>query len=159
MYSRILPVFLTALIALLAGCSAVSPSSPAPGAAAAPSPAAAAVLEGPETGLKKGMTAAAVRQIMGVPAEIKPMQAPSGKAETWIYRRTIRGQDEQVQIGSRSTDIASLQGSGAAGMPRTIEEPILRQQTPITEVTVNLLMFDDTLVEWNRVVRNLMEYH
>ncbi len=150
---------MAALIALLVGCSAAPPSSPAPAGAATPGSTAESVAEGPETALKKGMKAVVVRQIMGEPAEIKPMQAPTGKAERWIYRRTVRGQEEQVQIGTRSTDISALQGSGAAGMPRTIEEPILRQQTPITEVTVNLLMFNDTLAEWNRVIRSQMEYH
>ncbi len=152
----------TALVAviplLLAGCSAAATPSPAP-VTARPASTAAAAPDGPEARLKKGMTAAAVRQIMGDPAEIKPMKAPTGKAETWIYHRTVIGLEEQVQVGTRSTDISSMQGSSSAGMPRLIEEPIYRRQTPVTDVTTNLLMFDDTLIDWNQTARTRMEYH
>lgn len=38
--------------------------------------------------LDKGMTAEQVRQAIGAPLAIKPMEAPAGsKAEMWIYRR------------------------------------------------------------------------
>jgi hypothetical protein len=146
------------MLALLAGCSAATTSSPAP-AAPATSPTAPLVPGGPEARLKKGMTATAVRQIMGDPAEIKPMKAPTGKAAIWIYHRSIIGMEEQVQVGTRSTDISSMQGSSSAGMPGKIEEPIFRRQTPVTDVTTNLLMFDDTLIDWNQTVQNRMEYH
>ena len=148
-----------ALLSLLAGCTTAPPPAPvSPGAGATASPTAEALEHGPESTLRKGMTAAEVRRILGEPAEIKPMKAPSGKAETWVYHRIIRGPVQQVQVGTRSTPIASMLGNSAAAMPTTVDEPIFRQQAEVIEETLNLLMFDDLLVDQSRSFKKRMEY-
>jgi hypothetical protein len=63
-------VFVSAAIgALLVSCTNVS-SSTAPGGSG---PTTTAISDGPERALQNGMTAEEVKQIMGEPAEIKPM--------------------------------------------------------------------------------------
>ena len=41
--------------------------------------------ESQESALTKAMPADVVRKIMGAPNAIKPMKAPDGKAEIWVY--------------------------------------------------------------------------
>lgn len=52
--------------------------------------------------LEKGMTAEEVQRIIGKPAEIKPMESPEGKAETWTYRRVLDRQTTQEAVSTSS---------------------------------------------------------
>jgi hypothetical protein len=122
------------LIAMLAGC-ADTPTSPAAAPSSASSPMRTATST-PEVTLQKGMTAEAVRGIVGEPAEIKPMKSPAAKAEIWVYHRTTRGRVQQVQLSTSD----------------------FRQQTEIIEETINLLMFDDKFFEQNHAVSSHLEY-
>ena len=152
-------LFSAAALVLAAGCSTTPvPSAPVAAATPAVRPGDAALLVGPEAGLKKGMRADAVRRIMGSPTEIRAMKAPSGKAETWIYRRTVTGHVQQVEVGVRSTPITDVAGAAQGLMPKSIDEPIMQQETEVYDVAVNLLMFDDVLIEQNRVVHQRVEY-
>jgi outer membrane protein assembly factor BamE (lipoprotein component of BamABCDE complex) len=134
-----------ALIAVLAGC-VNPPSSPAP-ANAGSGPAAAAAGDHPERTLKKGMTADQVRQIMGAPAEIKPKPAPTGKAEVWVYRRTVLGPPQQVQVGVQPITVTVQDPDGVTRQKTLREDPIYRQAHDKITETILLLMFDNQLVE------------
>ena len=105
------------------------------------------------------MTAAEVKRLMGEPAEIKPMAAPTGKAEVWIYRRTTRGPMDQIQVGTRSTPITTKGADGQYHVVQTAEEPIFMQQVLIIEETTSLLMFDGQLLEQKQTAQKRMEYH
>jgi hypothetical protein len=145
-----------ALFAFLAGCSSMPPPSPAKDARAGST--VAAVGNGSERTLQKGMTAEAVKRIMGEPAEIKPMQSAAGKAEVWLYRRTSSVPVQQVQVSTRSTDITTIGGDGQARVAQRIEEPVFAQQIQIIDETISLLMFDDKLIEQKESVQKRLEY-
>ncbi len=147
-----------ALIALLAGCASAPPPSPGVGDRSAASPATTAP-SGPEATLQKGMTAEAVRAIMGEPSETKPMKTPAGQAEIWIYHRKTQGSVQQVMVGMKSTPITTVNNNtGQATVLQTIDEPILRQQTEIFEETVNLLIFDGRFIEQSRSVQRHLKF-
>lgn len=145
-----------ALLAFLAGCSSLPPSSPAKDAGAGST--VAAVGDGPEHTLQKGMTAEAVKRIMGEPAEIKPMPSPTGKAEVWVYHRTSSAPIRQVQVGTRFTNVTTIGGDGQAHVAQTVEEPVFAQQIQIVDETVSLLLFDGKLVEQTESAQKRMEY-
>lgn len=145
-----------ALFAFLAGCSSMPPPSPAKDASAGSTVAAAG--NGPERTLQKGMTAEAVKRIMGEPAEIKPMQSAAGKAEVWVYQRTSSMPVQQVQVSTRSTDITTIGSDGQAHVTQSIGEPVFAQQIQIVDETISLLMFDGKYVEQKQSVEKRLEY-
>ena len=154
---RFHPAFIpAALFALLAGCSSLPPPSPAKDAGAGST--VTAVSSGPERTLQKGMTAEAVKRIMGEPAEITPMPSPTGKAEIWVYRRTSSIPIQQVPVGTRSTDITTVGGDGQAHLAQRIEEPVFALQIQIVDETISLLMFDGKFIEQKESVQKRMEY-
>jgi hypothetical protein len=145
-----------ALLAFLAGCSSMPPPSPAKDAGAGST--VAAVGSGPERALQKGMTAEAVKRIMGEPVEIKPMPSPDGKAEVWVFHRMSSVPVQQVQVGTRSTDITTIGGDGQAHVAQSIAEPVFAQQIEIVDETISLLMFNGKYVEQKQSVQKRLEY-
>jgi hypothetical protein len=84
---------------------------------------------------------------MGDPAEIHPRPVPKGKVEVWVYNRSTVGPTQQVQIGVKAiTD----QVTGSDGITRTrtlAQEPVYRQMHLKNTETIQLLMYDDLLLE------------
>lgn len=146
-----------AMIALLAACIETSTSPPSPGANPGAVPAAVAS-NGPEKSLKRGMTADAVKAIMGSPAEIKPMKAPTGTAEIWVYHRTTTGQVNEIQVGTNSTPISTINSNGQTTVLRTIDQPIFQQQTEFIDESIYLLMFDGRFQQLKTSFRTHFEY-
>jgi hypothetical protein len=148
----------TVLAAFLVSCANTpTPSAPSNTAAA---PTATAVGEGPEHALQKGMTAEAVKQIMGNPAEIKLMATTTGKAEVWVYRRSSSTPVRYVQVGTRSSKASAASGSNNSSnmAPLSVEEPVFAQLIEVADETVSLLMFDDKLVEQKTTSQKHLEY-
>jgi outer membrane protein assembly factor BamE (lipoprotein component of BamABCDE complex) len=148
----------TALIALLAGCASSPTTSSSTSDNSGASPTMTATTDSPETTLQKGMTADAVKAIMGDPVEIRPMKSPAGNAEIWVYRRSTRGATLQVQVGTKSTPITTTNSTGQSMVLQTIDEPILRQQTEIIDETIYLLIFNGNFQQLNRSVQKHLQY-
>lgn len=145
-----------ALIALFAACAnAPSPSAPA---GAGTGPTAAAADDHPERTLKKGMTAEQVRQIMGAPAEINPRPATAGRAEAWVYRRTIIGPPQQVQVGTKPITVMVQDADGVYRARVIQEEPIYRLAHDRIIETIHLLMFDGQLLEEATTAKREQEF-
>jgi hypothetical protein len=147
-----------AIAALLVSCTNVpSPTAPV-GTGAGSGPTATAISDGPERALQNGMTADEVKHIMGEPAEIKPMESPTGKAEVWVYHRTVFGRVEQVQVGS---EVIKDSTSGSDGMVHTgtiAEVPIYKQAVHKDLETISLLMFDGKFISQKLTVEKRLEY-
>jgi outer membrane protein assembly factor BamE (lipoprotein component of BamABCDE complex) len=156
MHLRYPAVIPAALAAFLVSCS----STPAPSTPdnTASSPTVAAVGDGPEHALQKGMTAEAVKQIMGNPAEIKLMTTTTGKAEVWVYRRTSSTPVRQVQVGTRVTTSPTTGDHQSNMGVQTVDEPVFAQLIEVVDETVSLLMFDDKLVEQKTTAQRHLEY-
>ena len=144
------------LAAFLVSC-ANTPTSSQPDTTAA-APTATAVSEGPEHALQKGMTAEAVKQIMGNPAEIKLMVTTTGKAEVWVYHRTVFGHVEQVQVGSQVIKDSTSGSDGVVHTATLAEVPIYKQAVHKDLETISLLMFDGKFISQKRTVEKQLEY-
>lgn len=92
--------------------------------------------------LEKGMTAEQIERIAGKPAEIRPLKAPEGKAESWIYRRVVDRQTRQIAATVR--DVSTFNGE-AVGLGSAPELEFRLEHTTVYQVTA-LLMFDGKLV-------------
>jgi hypothetical protein len=156
MHLRYPAVVPAALAAFLVSCS----STPTPSAPdnTASSPTVATVGDGPEHTLQKGMTAEAVKRIMGEPAEIRLMSTTTGNAEVWVYHRMSSGPIRQVQVGTHSTNVTTIGGDGQAHVMQTIEEPVFTQQIEIVDETISLLMFNGKLIEQKESAQKRQEY-
>ncbi len=84
---------------------------------------------------------------MGEPVEKRPMKAPSGKAEVWVYHRSTNGLVKQVQVGSISTPLTTKSTSGAIVVLGSVNEPVFKQATEVLDETISLLMFDDIYIQ------------
>jgi hypothetical protein len=151
---------------LVAGCAttpaATSSSGPARGAVSpAPAPAALAAApasEGPEQNLKEGMGGDDVRRIMGDPAEVKPMPNQSGKAEIWIYRRTIAQRVEQVVVGTKPITYSTVGSDGNAHSETVAEEPIYKQAVKTDIDVLQLLIFEGHYLSQKHTTEKQLSY-
>jgi hypothetical protein len=106
-------------------------------------------------GLKKGMTGAELRQALGEPETIAPVEAPEGKAEVWTYHRKDAVGVRQVVTSVRNVPFADP----LTGAMRSIQEPIYGQETVYAEEELKLLLFQDSLIEWKRTRRETRGYN
>lgn len=123
------------------GAGAASPS--APDKVTPESKPAVATSVSPESALRQAMPADAVRKIMGEPQAIKPMKAPDGKAEIWVYKRETNKRVDRVPIGSVPITVSVIGGDGKAHQQTIGENVQYGDLHQATEETVELLMFND----------------
>jgi hypothetical protein len=135
---------------VLAGCS--SPSAPDHHQAEAP-PAGVAKAKDDQRlfdGLKKGMTAAQVRNLVGEPAEVRPFKAGGLKSNVWVYPGRVFEHMASVPIGTREVP----QVDPMTGRSTTIKEPIYEYKAVKVSETIELLVIEDQLIEWGRKVES-----
>lgn len=81
---------------------------------------------------------------MGKPDEIKPMKAPNGKAEIWVYKRETNERTERVPVGAVPITVTTFSADGKSSSMQTIGEDVKYANVRFTtEETVELLMFND----------------
>jgi len=147
-----------ALVAFaIAGARAASPTAPAK--PTPPTQPAVAASPEPESGLKAGMSPEAVKKIMGAPREIKPMTAPDGKAEIWIYRRDVGARVERVQIAAVPITVSTIGNDGQAHQQTVSEEVKYGDLYQATEETIQLLMFNDRYVTQKITRQKIKRYN
>ena len=108
----------------------------------------------PESALKWAMPAADVRQIMGQPETVRPLPAPQGKAEVWVFTRQLGERVDRVPIASvpiMSTtyviDGGCRQRLGGRAQEQKVGETIQYADLRVTTVeTVEVLMFNEHFV-------------
>ena len=146
------------LVASLASAAGASPAA-APEKAGADSKPTEAGKLAPESLLKKGMSLDEVRQVMGKPDEIRPMEVATGKAAIWTYKRQVADKAAYVQVGSKVITI-TIRGTDGVERQQTVgEEPDFRMQHRITEDLIQLLMFNDHFVEKKVTRQERNEFH
>ena len=105
-----------------------------------------AATEAPATELKQGMPAEAVLKLLGRPDQIKPIKAPEGKAESWVYSREIRQRVEQFNAVSPDIVTSTVDANGVVRQitsPGRVETHEIRY---VTVETTEVLMFNDHFV-------------
>jgi len=127
----------TTLIALLtpglAGAADPAPQVPAKSAALSPN-------------LTLGLPAEQVRRVLGQPLEVKPMKAPNGKAEIWVYVKEIGSRVDRV--GIPTADIVTYSQGADSGMRQTITPGVVQFHDVryVTEEITEVLLFNDHYV-------------
>jgi hypothetical protein len=96
--------------------------------------------------LQKGMTTEQVRAAWGAPVSVKPMEAPVGTAEVWIYKFSFVGEVRQVQ----TDEITYTRPNPLTGIDETIREPVYSTEQVMVDQTVELLFYDGRLTEWKQ---------
>ncbi len=99
-----------------------------------------------ESALKPEMPAAAVRELMGKPDEIRPMKTPDGKAEIWAYNREVSIRMERIEVPTAPIVTTLVDANGVAHQSQTPGPPEYHNLSHITEETTELLMFNDRYV-------------
>lgn len=96
--------------------------------------------------IKKGMSAEMVLQIVGKPAEVKPMASPEGKAEVWVYRRLADAWTTQTAATTETVMVYAGLGLDNDGI-RPLTVPSQRTERVRVYQVTSLLMFNGTLIE------------
>lgn len=97
--------------------------------------------------LKPGMAADEIVKRMGRPQSVTPMNAPTGKAEVWIYREPIGESSAPVLIGSKPVTMVVRGTDGKDVVTTVAEEPVYKMQRRVTVQVVALLMFNDHFLQ------------
>lgn len=106
----------------------------------------AASAENPEATLKPAMLSDVILKITGKPSEIRPMKAPDGKAEIWVYRRETNPREGRIQIGSTPIIISVQESDGIIRKYTVSEKAQFGDVHYFTAEMVELLMFNDQYV-------------
>jgi outer membrane protein assembly factor BamE (lipoprotein component of BamABCDE complex) len=149
----ILPLLLTLSGLALAGCT----SAPAPAAGTGSVPSAQiTAIKGQFPVLKRGMSADDVRQKLGNPAEILPMESPTGKAEVWVYNfeKTV----STSQIASSTRDVPAFGAPLSLTIMTSVPEPVYTLKEDKAVITLSLLMFNHHLAAQKAKVENSSDY-
>ena len=134
---------LVCLIPFLVVAGALSAAQPS----AAPDPV-------PESSLQWAMPAAVVRQIMGLPETVRPMPAPHGKAEVWVFMRQVGERVDRIPVAAVPIiattyviDGGCKQRLGGRAIEQKVGETIQYADLYVTTVeTVEVLMFNEHFV-------------
>ena len=96
--------------------------------------------------LKVGATADEVRQLFGKPDEIRPMEAPNGKAEVWVFVKELRTRVERIGFPSPAITSTVTSADGTTHQFSTPGDLIYHDVHYVTEETTEVLMFNDHFV-------------
>jgi hypothetical protein len=107
-------------------------------------PSSAVEQKNPTRALRKGMTPAAVRAVMGEPVEVVPLPAPEGTSERWLYRQLPRNVVEQKVTGTQEIPYVDP----ITGQQRMIPEPVYSNVTTTIVEEIHLLWFNGELISW-----------
>jgi len=134
---------LVSSVSLVAACWLAGCASPASTAEAAAKPGEIKVVKGRIPVLEIGLTAAAIREKLGAPAEIQPMDTAEKQAEIWIYRF-----ERPLRVAQIPTTMASLPATTEAdytGQIRMVQEPQYSVAEQKSQLTLQLLVFKGRL--------------
>ena len=130
--SGLLPLL---LLLTLSGC--VTGTGPQAATPAAPDPFAS---------LRKNMSTDRVKALVGEPADIKPFTAEGFTCEIWVYRRKIGESVRLVPMGTREVPVTDV----ITGVIHNVQEPFYERQFSSVIETIELLIFQQQVVEWKR---------
>lgn len=99
-----------------------------------------------EAQLKQGMSADQVLKIMGKPTETQPMEAPSGKAEVWIYRTRQELSRERFETATRPITTLVRDSNGNERTQVIGHESTYGVQKRVLVRSYQVLMFNDHLL-------------
>ncbi|MEI6106629.1 MAG: hypothetical protein WCR49_06390 [Opitutae bacterium] len=145
-------------LALLVALPPVGRSAPAATESSAqPKPAAPAGIAALAE-LKPGLPAKAVRKLLGEPREVRPMKAPDGKAEVWVYTRELGTHIVRIEFPGPEIITYVIGGDGKPIEQKTAGPSRYENVQHVTEERVEVLMFNDQYVV-HKTSRNERQIH
>lgn len=150
MYRLLTPLAASLVLWLLAACATTAPAPQPPAATAPPlqppPPSAAPVAAAPDTldGLTKGLPAAEIVRLWGLPKSDEPFDRAPDRARVLTYEKVIDSTQRQVATSTQDR----VYVDPMTGAERTVPEPVYSQQTIELVRTVELLVVDGQLAEW-----------
>lgn len=96
--------------------------------------------------LQKGMTAEAVRTLLGEPDRVTVLEAPNGPGESWLYRSVHRAGSRHIPTGTTSYS----RENPLTGQSETITEPVYSVETVYATTETTLILREGLLVEWRQ---------
>jgi hypothetical protein len=131
-------VVLVFLVAVVRGTSAEPAASSAPVAKAKPPE--------PLDNLKQGDPASKLTELLGKPLETRPMKAPSGKAEVWIYVKEVSRRMDRIDRSTADTIINVTESDGSVRQRVTPGQVRFEDVHYVTEDVIEVLMFNEHYV-------------
>lgn len=131
-------------VAMVMSASILGSCSSSSNSPASPTPTRAATEPNPFARIKKGMTAAEVREILGAPASVEPGPNQELKSEIWVYNRPVQSTTTQAATTVRQVDAVDP----ISGQNITVPEPVYQTVVVRISETAQLLMIDGKLIEW-----------
>jgi len=142
-----LPAVTLAAVLLAAGCTAPSAGVPPAAPVTTPPVAPAATQDtGPE--LRKGLTAAELKSLLGEPTEVRPFVVNGVASEIWVFERRVPGQTRQVVARMREVPYVNP----ITGVMRMIQEPVHENETTTIIEKTEVLMYSGIVAEWKKLV-------
>ncbi len=147
------PLLLTLTGLCLAGCTSTPATADAPHALPA---AKITAIKGQFPVLNRGMSGAVIRQKLGAPAEIDPMDAPTGKAEVWVYHfeKTVG----MTEVATSTHDVPAFGAPLTLAGISMVPEPVYTMKEEKAMITLSLLLFNDQLVAQKARVEDGADY-
>lgn len=134
-----LPIGTLTLICLLSGCANAPASAQKDPAGKKPTNPALRQLPV----LMQGMTTDMVREKLGAPMEIKPMEVPTGKAEIWVYR--IESTVGMTQVATSMKDVPAFTVTPTGVDTVMIQNPVYTMKEEKMLITLSLLIYNGKL--------------
>lgn len=105
--------------------------------------------------LSAGMTAEAVRALLGAPEKITVLEPPNGPGEAWLYRSVYSAGLRHVQTGTTSY----TRENPLTGQIETLTDPIYSVETIYATRLTTLVFRDGSLVEWRHEDQRTTGFH
>ncbi|PTY03702.1 hypothetical protein DB347_20945 [Opitutaceae bacterium EW11] len=103
----------------------------------------------------RGMTAEQLREKNGAPESVKPMEAPSGKAEIWTYNRPAGSIVKQVVTRIEEVPYTDP----LTGVSRMVKQPVYGQEQHVISEEIQVLLFEGIVVEAKTLLTERTSFH
>jgi hypothetical protein len=134
-------VFFSALLCFIATAGGIGADSVTPPEAPAKRRAAH-----PLDALKQGDPVAKLRGLLGEPVEARPMKAPSGKAEVWVYLNEVSRRMDRIDRSTSDIVINVTESDGSVRQKITPGQVRFEDVHYVTEDVIEVLLFNDHYV-------------
>ena len=103
------------------------------------------------------MTTDMVRQKLGEPVEIKPMDSPvGGKAEIWVYH--IESTVGMTQVAASMKDVPAFSVTMSGSDMITVQDPVYSMKEDKMLITLSLLIYNGKLTARRAQVEKHSEF-
>lgn len=97
--------------------------------------------------LQLGLRRQQIKELLGQPTAVRPMEAGDGKSEVWVYNRT--GKQRVRETVATMSDVPWV--DPITGEMRMLKEPVISYITETYKVELRLLMYRGHLINWAEV--------